>query len=50
MAGKALGVSVAGKALDRRMSDELAAARAVVPEGSRLMAAFLYMRGSAAVI
>ncbi|NUP20136.1 MAG: ABC transporter substrate-binding protein [Streptomyces sp.] len=46
---EALGVPGAGKALNRRMSDELAAARAVVPKGSRPRVAFLYMRGSAAV-
>ncbi|MFD7131737.1 hemin ABC transporter substrate-binding protein [Streptomyces sp. NPDC059894] len=46
---EALGVPEAGRALDRRMSDDLAAARAAVPEGSRPKVAFLYMRGSAAV-
>ncbi|KUO05970.1 heme/hemin ABC transporter substrate-binding protein [Streptomyces caeruleatus] len=46
---EALGVPAAGEALNRRMSDELAAARAAVPEGSRPKVAFLYMRGSAAV-
>ncbi len=46
---EALGVPAAGKALNARMSDELAAARAAVPEGSRPKVAFLYMRGSAAV-
>ncbi|WSU56213.1 ABC transporter substrate-binding protein [Streptomyces sp. NBC_01092] len=46
---EALGVPAAGKALNRRMSDELAAARAAVPDGSRPKVAFLYMRGSAAV-
>lgn len=46
---EALGVPAAGKALNQRMSDELAAARAVVPKGSRPRVAFLYMRGSAAV-
>jgi iron complex transport system substrate-binding protein len=46
---EALGVPEAGKALNQRMSDELAAARAGVPEGSRPKVAFLYMRGSAAV-
>ncbi|MFC4503319.1 MULTISPECIES: heme/hemin ABC transporter substrate-binding protein [Streptomyces] len=45
----ALGVPAAGEALNARMSDELAAARAAVPEGSRPKVAFLYMRGSAAV-
>ncbi|GAB7108321.1 ABC transporter substrate-binding protein [Streptomyces phaeofaciens JCM 4814] len=46
---EALGVPAAGRALNTRMSDELAAARAAVPEGSRPKVAFLYMRGSAAV-
>ncbi|QJT01616.1 ABC transporter substrate-binding protein [Streptomyces asoensis] len=46
---QALGVPAAGKALDARMSAELAAARAGVPEDSRPKVAFLYMRGSAAV-
>ncbi|MFJ8104677.1 hemin ABC transporter substrate-binding protein [Streptomyces sp. NPDC096132] len=46
---EALGVPAAGKALNRRMDGELAAARAAVPEGSRPKVAFLYMRGSAAV-
>nr|WP_261989333.1 ABC transporter substrate-binding protein [Streptomyces sp. uw30] len=46
---EALGVPAAGKALNRRMSDELAAARAAVPDGSKPKVAFLYMRGSAAV-
>ncbi|MCX5369997.1 hemin ABC transporter substrate-binding protein [Streptomyces sp. NBC_00103] len=46
---QALGVPAAGKALDARMSAELAAARAGVPEGSRPKVAFLYLRGSAAV-
>ncbi|MFE0253995.1 hemin ABC transporter substrate-binding protein [Streptomyces sp. NPDC059010] len=46
---QALGVPGAGQALNRRMSDELAAARAVVPKGSKPRVAFLYMRGSAAV-
>lgn len=46
---EALGVPAAGKALNRRMGDELAAARAAVPEGSKPKVAFLYMRGSAAV-
>ncbi|GAA3783589.1 hemin ABC transporter substrate-binding protein [Streptomyces phyllanthi] len=46
---EALGVPAAGKALNRRIGDELAAARAGVPEGSRPKVAFLYMRGSAAV-
>ncbi|CCK26315.1 putative iron ABC transporter solute-binding protein [Streptomyces davaonensis JCM 4913] len=46
---EALGVPDAGQALNVRMSDELAAARAAVPEGSRPKVAFLYMRGSAAV-
>ncbi|MEV6167920.1 ABC transporter substrate-binding protein [Streptomyces sp. NPDC051954] len=46
---EALGVPDAGKALNDRMSDELAAARAAVPEGSKPKVAFLYMRGSAAV-
>ncbi|MFM9497416.1 hemin ABC transporter substrate-binding protein [Streptomyces galilaeus] len=45
----ALGVPEAGRALNERMSDELAAARAGVPEGSRPKVAFLYLRGSAAV-
>ncbi|MFD5270688.1 hemin ABC transporter substrate-binding protein [Streptomyces sp. NPDC058335] len=45
----ALGVPEAGRALNERMSAELAAARAGVPEGSRPKVAFLYMRGSAAV-
>ncbi|MER6692063.1 heme/hemin ABC transporter substrate-binding protein [Streptomyces minutiscleroticus] len=46
---EALGVPEAGEALDKRMDEELAAARAGVPEGSRPKVAFLYMRGSAAV-
>ncbi|MGX1561205.1 heme/hemin ABC transporter substrate-binding protein [Streptomyces sp. NPDC055506] len=46
---EALGVPDAGKALNTRMSDELAAARDAVPEGSRPKVAFLYLRGSAAV-
>ncbi|MGW0760961.1 heme/hemin ABC transporter substrate-binding protein [Streptomyces sp. NPDC002814] len=46
---EALGVPDAGKALNDRMSDDLAAARAAVPEGSRPEVAFLYMRGTAAV-
>lgn len=46
---QALGVPAAGKALDARMSAELAAARAGVPEGSTPKVAFLYLRGSAAV-
>ncbi|KMS77015.1 ABC transporter substrate-binding protein [Streptomyces viridochromogenes] len=46
---EALGVPEAGEALNKRMSDELAAARAAVPKGSRPKVAFLYMRGSAAV-
>ncbi|WP_328874848.1 ABC transporter substrate-binding protein [Streptomyces sp. NBC_00287] len=46
---EALGVPAAGKALNARMSDELAAARAAVPKGSKPRVAFLYMRGSAAV-
>ncbi|MFF3498033.1 hemin ABC transporter substrate-binding protein [Streptomyces sp. NPDC003247] len=46
---EALGVPEAGRALNRRMSDDLAAARAAVPKGSRPKVAFLYMRGSAAV-
>lgn len=46
---EALGVPGSGKALNERMSDELAAARAAVPEGSKPKVAFLYMRGSAAV-
>lgn len=46
---EALGVSEAGKALSKRMSDELAAARSAVPKGSKPKVAFLYMRGSAAV-
>ncbi|AZQ38658.1 ABC transporter substrate-binding protein [Streptomyces cyaneochromogenes] len=46
---EALGVPEAGKALNKRMNDELAAARAAVPKGSRPKVAFLYMRGSAAV-
>lgn len=46
---EALGVPQAGKALNKRMSGELAAARAAVPKGSRPKVAFLYMRGSAAV-
>ncbi|OQD55302.1 ABC transporter substrate-binding protein [Streptomyces phaeoluteigriseus] len=45
----ALGVQEAGQALNKRMTDELAAARAGVPEGSRPKVAFLYLRGSAAV-
>ncbi|MDX2911004.1 heme/hemin ABC transporter substrate-binding protein [Streptomyces griseiscabiei] len=46
---QALGVPAAGKALNARFADELKAARAAVPEGSRPKVAFLYMRGSAAV-
>ncbi|WP_413471462.1 heme/hemin ABC transporter substrate-binding protein [Streptomyces sp. MB09-02B] len=46
---EALGVPAAGKALNERFADELKAARAAVPEGSRPKVAFLYMRGSAAV-
>ncbi|MEU1510646.1 ABC transporter substrate-binding protein [Streptomyces sp. NPDC005811] len=46
---EALGVPAAGKALNRRMAGELAAARAAVPGGSRPKVAFLYLRGSAAV-
>ncbi|MGW6909450.1 heme/hemin ABC transporter substrate-binding protein [Streptomyces sp. NPDC054940] len=46
---EALGVPAAGKALNQRMNDELAAARAAVPKGSKPKVAFLYMRGSAAV-
>ncbi|MFF3844385.1 hemin ABC transporter substrate-binding protein [Streptomyces sp. NPDC002328] len=46
---EALGVPEAGKALNKRMSDDIAAARAGVPEGSKPKVAFLYMRGSAAV-
>ncbi|MGW0820288.1 heme/hemin ABC transporter substrate-binding protein [Streptomyces sp. NPDC002845] len=46
---EALGVPAAGKALNQRIADELDAARAGVPEGSRPKVAFLYMRGSAAV-
>lgn len=46
---EALGVPAAGRALNARMSEELAAARAAVPEGSRPRVAFLYLRGSAAV-
>ncbi|WP_405629556.1 ABC transporter substrate-binding protein [Streptomyces sp. NBC_00016] len=46
---QALGVPAAGKALDARMSAELDAARAGVPEGSTPKVAFLYLRGSAAV-
>ncbi|WP_210585285.1 ABC transporter substrate-binding protein [Streptomyces sp. GESEQ-35] len=46
---EALGVPEAGKALNDRMDDELAAARAAVPSGSKPKVAFLYMRGSAAV-
>ncbi|GGW80730.1 heme/hemin ABC transporter substrate-binding protein [Streptomyces lomondensis] len=46
---EALGVPDAGRALNRRMNGELAAARAAVPEGSRPKVAFLYLRGSAAV-
>lgn len=45
----ALGVPDAGKALNSRMSEELSAARAGVPKGSKPKVAFLYMRGSAAV-
>ncbi|MGW1782887.1 heme/hemin ABC transporter substrate-binding protein [Streptomyces sp. NPDC002143] len=46
---EALGVPAAGQALNTRMSTDLAAARAGVPEGSKPKVAFLYMRGSAAV-
>ncbi len=46
---EALGVPTAGESLTRRIRDELRAARAGVPEGSRPKVAFLYMRGSAAV-
>lgn len=45
----ALGVPEAGKALNSRMAEDLAAAKAAVPEGSTPKVAFLYMRGSAAV-
>nr|WP_234045330.1 ABC transporter substrate-binding protein [Streptomyces adelaidensis] len=45
----ALGVPAAGKALNQRFADDLLAARAAVPKGSRPKVAFLYMRGSAAV-
>lgn len=46
---EALGVPAAGEALNQRFADELGAARAAVPKGSRPKVAFLYMRGSAAV-
>ncbi|MFB7930675.1 hemin ABC transporter substrate-binding protein [Streptomyces sp. NPDC056039] len=46
---EALGVPDAGKALNRRMSADLAAARDAVPAGSKPKVAFLYLRGSAAV-
>ncbi|EKX63459.1 ABC transporter, substrate-binding protein [Streptomyces ipomoeae 91-03] len=46
---EALGVPAAGKALNRRIADDLKAARAAVPKGSKPKVAFLYMRGSAAV-
>ncbi|MCT9076655.1 heme/hemin ABC transporter substrate-binding protein [Streptomyces fulvoviolaceus] len=46
---EALGVPAAGKALNSRIDNELAAARAAVPKGSKPKVAFLYMRGSAAV-
>ncbi|MCX4704723.1 ABC transporter substrate-binding protein [Streptomyces sp. NBC_01352] len=46
---EALGVPEAGKALNARIAEELAAAKAAVPQGSRPKVAFLYMRGSAAV-
>jgi iron complex transport system substrate-binding protein len=46
---EALGVPAAGRALNRRIGDDLAEAHAGVPEGSRPKVAFLYMRGSAAV-
>lgn len=46
---EALGVPSAGETLNSRIAEELAAARAAVPEGSRPEVAFLYMRGSAAV-
>ncbi len=46
---EALGVPAAGEALNERFAEELKAARAAVPEGSRPKVAFLYMRGSAAV-
>ncbi|WP_172638776.1 heme/hemin ABC transporter substrate-binding protein [Streptomyces tailanensis] len=46
---EALGVPAAGKALNQRIADELKAARAAVPQGSKPKVAFLYMRGSAAV-
>ncbi|WP_435280559.1 heme/hemin ABC transporter substrate-binding protein [Streptomyces koelreuteriae] len=46
---EALGVPDAGKALNRRMSADLAAARDAVPDGSKPKVAFLYLRGSAAV-
>ncbi|WP_443046386.1 heme/hemin ABC transporter substrate-binding protein [Streptomyces sp. DSM 40750] len=46
---EALGVPAAGEALNQRFADELKAARAAVPKGSRPKVAFLYMRGSAAV-
>ncbi|WP_320778591.1 heme/hemin ABC transporter substrate-binding protein [Streptomyces sp. CRN 30] len=46
---EALGVPGAGKKLNARVDEELAAARDAVPAGSRPKVAFLYMRGSAAV-
>jgi iron complex transport system substrate-binding protein len=46
---EALGVPAAGRALNTRIADQLAEARAAVPKGSRPKVAFLYMRGSAAV-
>ncbi|MER6179306.1 ABC transporter substrate-binding protein [Streptomyces sp. NPDC001652] len=46
---RALGVPEAGKALNSRIAEDLSAAKAGVPEGSRPKVAFLYMRGSAAV-
>ncbi|MFI6012371.1 hemin ABC transporter substrate-binding protein [Streptomyces sp. NPDC051243] len=46
---EALGIPEAGKALNKRMNGELAAARAAVPKGSKPKVAFLYLRGSAAV-
>ncbi|MCK8678365.1 heme/hemin ABC transporter substrate-binding protein [Streptomyces lichenis] len=46
---EALGVPEAGRALNERITGQLAEARAAVPKGSRPKVAFLYMRGTAAV-
>jgi iron complex transport system substrate-binding protein len=45
----ALGVPDAGKRLNDRVTEQIRAAQAAVPEGSAPRVAFLYLRGSAAV-